>query len=376
MKIVADSNILFVEDAFKGLGEIVLYKTRIEDKSVLKYADVLLCRSTMKINADLLEGSGIKFVATATSGTEHFNTEYLKSKNIKYADAKGSNSNSVAEYVLAALLRLAVKNGFSLNGKSIGIIGWGCVGKKVEQKAKALGMRVLINDPPLEDEGVAGTFQSLNDVLMCDIITLHVPMIKTGKYRTLDMIDEAKFSEMKPGAILINASRGKVIKEKAMMDAIISRKISHTVIDVWYDEPNINIDLMKHVDIATPHIAGHSFDGKVLGTAMILKAFCEYYNIDKVWDYHKLLPPTEADKIGVAGDKVSEEIFDSVIRKIYDIEYDDELFRKISNEADIRKYFDSLRGNYKIRREFYNINVICESENLKDKFKLIGFKVK
>jgi erythronate-4-phosphate dehydrogenase len=376
LKIVADSNILFIEDAVSGLGELVLYKTRIEDKSILKNADALLCRSTMKINGELLENSGVKFVATATSGTEHFDTGYLEHKNIKYTDAKGSNSNSVSEYVVAALLNLAVKNKFSLKNKSIGIVGWGCVGKKVEKKAEALGLKVFVNDPPLEDMGERKIFSSLEEILKCDIVTLHIPLIKTGKYKTEELFSNEKFSVMKKGSIFINASRGKVVNEKALRDAFLSGRIAHAVLDVWQNEPGIDTSTLDCVDIATQHIAGHSFDGKALGTAMILKEFCSYFNVAKDWNYSKLLPPCEFSEIIAVEKENDEELFYDVVKKLYDIDFDDSLLREIKQQENKNKYFDSLRGNYRIRREFFNTTVFCKNESLKNKFNQLGFNVK
>lgn len=376
MKIIADSNILFVEDAFGKFGELCLYKTKIDDKDILKDADVLLCRSTMKIDRGLLEGTGIKFVATATSGTEHFDTDYLKHRNIKYADAKGSNSNSVAEYVTAALLNLAVKNSFSLKGKSIGIVGYGCVGKIVEKKAQALGLSAFVNDPPLEDAGEAGNFYPIEKILSCDIITLHVPLTFQGEYRTKNLIGHEAFKRMSKQTIFINASRGPVVDEDALCEFLKLNSPKYAVIDVWNNEPGINTGLLDYIDIATPHIAGHSLDGKALGTAMIYDEFCRHFNLNDKWDYNKLLPEPEVKEIEMDEKKSFEEAMNEIVKKVYDIQNDDLLMREIKNEASAPSHFSRMRSNYKIRREFFNTAVACKNEEYSNRIKKLGFKLK
>jgi len=375
MKIVVDSNILYAEKVFSEYGDLYFYKNKIENRDILKDADALLCRSTMKVNKELLEGTKVKFVATATSGTEHLDVKYLNEKNIKFCDAKGSNSNSVAEYVITALLELSKRYNLELVGKTIGVVGWGCVGKKVERKAKALGLNVLVNDPPLEDEKVKKDFVSLDDILKCDIITLHVPLNNEGKYKTLDLFNKEKFSKVNRGCIFINTSRGNVVNENDLLDAIKNKIISYTVLDVWQNEPDINIKTLKYITIATPHIAGHSLDGKALGTEMILDKFCSYFNFEKKNNVLKLLP--ESDIVEQEVNEVTNffEILHNIVIKIYDINRDDSNFRKIISQGNIKEYFNYLRNNYWGRREFYNTSIKTTNLELKHKFEQIGFNI-
>lgn len=374
MKIIADSNILFVEDAFRGFGDLKLYKTRIEDKNILQDADVLLCRSTMKINEELLRHSGIKFVATATSGTEHFDTEFMDRNGIKYVDAKGSNSNSVAEYIIAAILEIAVNRGIELKDKTLGIVGFGCVGKKVEKKAKAIGLNVLINDPPLEAAGEKGDFCPFSDILKCDIITLHVPLIMDGEYKTFELFNEDTFSEMKKGSIFINASRGKVVKEDALINAIREGVVSKTVLDVWYNEPGINFELLNMVDIATPHIAGHSYDGKALGTKMIKDEFCNFFGFENDRSYLNSIPYVGNSELILqrSADKI-ESIY-RIIKSVYNISDENISFRKIEQADDKKSFFERYRRDYRIRREFQNYSIVSEDNEIIDILLKLGFK--
>jgi len=376
MKIVVDSNILYAEKVFSEYGDLFFYKNKIENRDVLKDADVLLCRSTMKVNKDLLEGTNIKFVATATSGIEHLDIDFLNERKIEFCDAKGSNSNSVAEYVIAALLELSHRYNFELVGKTLGIVGWGCVGKKVEKKAKALGLNVLVNDPPLDDKKVEKDFVPLDDILKCDIITLHVPLNNEGKYKTLDLFNNDKFSKMKKGSIFINTSRGKVVNENDLVDAIKNNVISYAVLDVWQNEPDINIDILKYINISTPHIAGHSLDAKALGTEMILDKFCSYFNFQKRIDVLKLLPEPDIFEEEINGYTNLFEKLRNIIVKIYDINKDDLNFRRIISQSNIKEYFNYLRNNYWPRREFYNTSIKTTNQELKNVFEQIGFNIK
>ncbi len=374
MKIIADSNILFVEEAFKGFGDLKLYKTRIEDKNILQDADVLLCRSTMKINEGLLQGTGIKFVATATSGTEHFDAEFMDRTGIKYVDAKGSNSNSVAEYIIADILEIAVNSGIELTDKTLGIVGWGCVGKKVETKAKAIGLNVLVNDPPLEAAGEKKEFCPLPDILKCDIITLHVPLIMDGEYKTFEFFNEDTFSEMKKGAIFINASRGKVVREGALINAIREGVVSKTVLDVWYNEPGVNCELLNMVDIATPHIAGHSYDGKALGTKMIKDEFCNFFGLENDRRYLNSLPDVGNSELILQRSAHKIESIYRIIKSVYDISDENNSFRKIEQADDKKSFFERYRRDYRIRREFQNYSIVSEDTEIIDILLKLGFK--
>ena len=280
LKIIIDENIAFAKEAFNQFGEIDLLPGNKITNNRLKDADILIVRSVTKVDEVLLKGTPVKFVGTATIGTDHIDLDYLKKNNITFADAKGCNAYSVAEYVIVSLLHLAVKLNLQLKGKTIGIVGVGNIGSKVAAFADALGMEVLLNDPPLQRQGVKRSFVSLNEILEADIITFHVPLNKEGIDKTFHILDENKFSAIKGNTIIINSSRGAVIDNKALLKAIREKNLK-VVLDVWENEPNISIDLLKEVVIGTPHIAGYSWEGKVNGTILIYNALCEYLKTQK-----------------------------------------------------------------------------------------------
>ena len=374
MKIVIDSNILFAEKLFKEFGELVLYKNIISEKNILKDADALLCRSTMKVGAELLSGTKVKFVATATSGTEHIDKLYLDEANIKFADAKSSNSNSVAEYVISSILNIAIKNNLSLSGKTLGIVGWGNCGKKIETKAKAIGLNVIVNDPPLEDAGENKNFSSIGEILKCDIITIHTPLIKEGKYKTEGLFDSSKISQLKKGAIFINSARGKIVDETELINAKKKGIVSHVVIDVWKNEPEINFRLLDHIDIATPHIAGHSYDGKALGSFMILKNFCDFFKIESTIITNQILEDEQNILQVLCTGNIEQDLYKAVSH-VYNVEIDDTDLRKINFADDKISYFSSLRNNYWKRREFSNPQINCDNKTLASCFIELGFKI-
>ena len=373
MKIVIDSNILFAEKLFKDFGELVLYKNSVSDKNILKDADTLLCRSTMNVDSELLSGTKIKFVGTATSGIEHIDKLYLDKSNIKFADAKGSNSNSVSEYIISSILNIAIKNNLSLNNKTLGIVGWGNVGKKVEAKAKVIGLNVIVNDPPLEDIGENKNFSSIEEVLECDIITVHTPLIKEGKYKTENLFDSSKISRLKEGTIFINSARGIVADEIELVKAKKKGIISHIVLDVWKNEPEINFKLLDHIDIATPHIAGHSYDGKASGSFMILKSFCDFFRVETIANINQILEE-EQNQLQISCTGNIEQDLYRAISSIYNIEIDDTNLRKIIFIDDKISYFKSLRNNYWKRREFSNTKIDCDDKKLIRYFSELGFE--
>src|ERR1035437_2481819 len=246
MKIIADENIIFVEEAFSGLGDVHLYSGREITNALLKDADVLLVRSITDVNANLLEGTSIKFVGTATIGTDHIDNEYLADNGICFTDARGCNSDAVAEYVFTALLNISNEQNFTLKGKSIGVVGVGNIGSRIVRLAGALGMKVLQNDPPLKRKTGNKQFLNIKDLMGVDIITFHVPLNLQGEDRTYHLFDYDKINSLKDGAIIINASRGPVIENNSL-DKLIGEKKFTAVLDVWENEPVINMSLLQKI---------------------------------------------------------------------------------------------------------------------------------
>ncbi|MFA5292650.1 MAG: 4-phosphoerythronate dehydrogenase [Phycisphaerae bacterium] len=374
MKIIADENIPFVKECFSSAGDCLTIHGRTITREILKDVDALLVRTITKVDKDLLDETNVKFVGTATIGFEHVDLEYLASRKIGFSSAPGSNANSVAEYVVSALLNLADKYKLDISKKSIGIVGVGNVGSKVEKKAKALGMKVVLNDPPLKRKTGDEKYRPIEEILNCDIVTLHTPLTKEGIDKTFHLADEKFFAALKKGAIFLNTCRGGVHDTMALKTAITSGKTRACVLDVWEEEPNIDVELLKMVDYGTPHIAGYSYDGKVAGMVMIYEAFCMHFGIKSKFNINNFLPPSQIERIVI--NEQEENPLSAAVNMLYDIRIDDEKLRRIT-EAPAGTggaYFDGLRKNYHVRREFQNTVVSIKDEKLKTIFEGIGFK--
>jgi erythronate-4-phosphate dehydrogenase len=380
MKIIADTNIPFVKECFASMGEVVLVPGRQMTAQIVRDADALLVRSVTPVNTALIEGSRVKFVATATIGFDHVDRAYLDSHGIGFASAPGSNANSVGEYIVAAMHVIAMKKGFKLEGKSLGIVGVGNVGSRVAKKAQALGMKVVLNDPPLARQSGDAKYRRLEELFSCDFITFHVPLNKGGQDNTYHLVNEKLFASFKPGIVFINSSRGAVMETAAVKGTIRTGKLSACILDVWENEPNIDAELLSMVDIATPHIAGYSYDGKVAGMIMIYEAFCRHFGTRPVHTIEDFLPAPLVPKLDIDGRSEPEQaIVHNTVKKLYDIMADDAGTRKILSlpKEEQGKHFDKLRKDYPIRREFQNTRVVPKnaSDSLATKLRGIGFKV-
>lgn len=377
MRIVADENIPYVREAFASLGEVATVPGRGLTRGALADAEVLLVRSVTKVGPDLLAGTAVRFVATATIGTDHVDTDYLRERGIGFASAPGSNANSVAEYVVAAVLVVARRLGWRLAGRSIGVVGVGHVGSLVVERCRALGLQVLQNDPPRFDASGDPVFRPLSELFGCDIITLHVPLTRDGPYPTFHLADEALFRSLRPGVVFLNTSRGAVHETGALSAALRESRLSAAVLDVWEGEPNISTELLEQVALGTPHIAGYSFDGKVRGTEMIYEAACEFLGVEPTWQ--PALPPAPLAHVSVnAAGREDEEVLRETVLRAYPIEEDDRDLRKLCDlpGAERPGYFDSLRKNYPVRREFPNTTVQLKGNyHLENKLTGLGFRV-
>jgi len=343
-------------------------------------ADVLLVRSITPVNADLLAASKVRFVATATIGVDHVDIDYLQGRGIGFASAPGSNANSAAEYVVAGLLEVGAKRGIELAGKSIGIIGVGNVGSRVASKCAALGMEVRLNDPPLARESPDAKYVGIEELFGCDFITLHTPLTLEGRDRTYHLADERFFRSLKKGCVFVNASRGGVADSGALKSAIGAGRLGAAVLDVWEGEPEIDAELLKMVDIGTPHIAGYSLDGKIAGMIMIYEAACEYFGVEAKYGVGDFLPAPAVGELRAGAEaKPDEETIRDAVRAVYDIMGDDARLRALPDVSreEAGAFFDNLRKEYPVRREFGNTRVILEgaSESVGCKFAGIGFEI-
>ena len=377
MKIVADGNIPFVKECFSSIGKVEIVTGREIKPGVVADADVLLVRSVTPVGLELLAGSKVRFVGTATIGFEHVDVDFLKCHHIGFASAPGSNANSVAEYILAALLEAGEKYKIRLEGKSIGIIGMGNVGSRVAVKAAALGMKTLLNDPPLQRETGDTKYLPIEELFGCDFVTVHTPLTFEGVDKTFHLADERFFGSLKKGCVFLNTARGGVVDTNALKAAMKKGIVKSAMLDVWENEPNIDTELLEMADIGTPHIAGYSFDGKVGGMIMIYKAVCEYFEIEPRFDVASFLPEPAVSELEInAGRKDEEEVTREAVRKIYDIRDDDKRMREILRlpEKERGEMFDRLRKEYPVRREFQNTQIkIADSKKIAEKLRGIGF---
>ncbi|GMR25440.1 MAG: 4-phosphoerythronate dehydrogenase PdxB [Ignavibacteria bacterium] len=376
MKLVVDENIAFAEEAFSQFGDVLLISGRQITKDILFNADALIIRSITNVDESLLQNTNIKFVGTATIGTDHIDTDYLNEHDIAFADAKGCNADSVAEYVFTALLKITVDNKLTLKNKSIGIIGVGNVGSRVAKYAEALGLKVYKNDPPKQRAGEGSNYVSLEEALQADIITLHVPLNKTGIDKTFYLLDEKKLNEIKNNTIIINSSRGAVIDNIALLN-LVDKKHFKVILDVWEGEPLINTELLQKVFIGSAHVAGYSLEGKVNGTKMIYDALCRFANQPNDWE--PKLPAVKNNIIDVPSAKNFEEKLHFIFKHIYDVETDDSKMRAmVEMEENLRTtHFDKLRKKYRFRREFNSYSIIIKREDkiLGEILRKLRFKV-
>ena len=352
MNITADENIPYVQEAFQTLGNVHTSNGRNLKQQDLLQTDILLVRSVTKVNKALLHNTPVKFVASATAGFNHIDLDYLASQNIGFSRAPGSNAISAAEYVFAGICLWSLKEKRALQGLTIGIIGCGNVGSRVKQLCEAANLQCVINDPPLEQTQKTNyTFSSIEEALACDIVTLHTPLSQTGEYPTYRLLNKHAINSLKPKTLFINASRGEVVEEPALLARMNKKNDLILILDVWENEPKIDTAMLKHTLIGTPHIAGYSIDGKIRGTEMIYQAVCEYLGKKPQWSASEVdFGGNTKPHIDVSSIKKPQK----QILKAYDINSDNDDLKKIltDNSLNDGKYFDSLRKNYRPRREF------------------------
>lgn len=372
MNIYIDENIPYAKEFFSQFGTLHFFSGRDVTAQTLHDADVLLVRSITKVNKQLLQlNKNLKFVGTATIGTDHIDQDYLKSRNITFSSAPGCNKISVAEYVLSALLALVIQYKFDLQKKSVAIVGAGNTGSAVYKCLTALGVNCLLYDPPLEKHGDTRSFCSFSDVLKADIISLHVPKIVAGDNPTWHLFDEGALRKLTSNQILINASRGEIIDNQALLSLCKINKAPILVLDVWENEPNIEQALLPFVSIATPHIAGYSLDGKVRGTEMLYQALCKLLSLPAQRSLSSLIPSANNHIVSIMK-PLTISSFNGLLQGVYDVRRDDFLFRQIVADAG---GFDKMRKNYVERRELSSVNVKLLAINKEKQLTDLGFNI-
>ncbi|MCP4045010.1 MAG: 4-phosphoerythronate dehydrogenase PdxB [Gammaproteobacteria bacterium] len=373
MKIIIDNKIPYIKGALEPHAEVVYLPGNLTTAEVVKDADALITRTRTICNRAALEGSNVKYIATATIGFDHIDTHYCTEAGIEWVNAPGCNAESVNQYISSALLSYAKREHMGLAGKTIGIVGVGQVGSRVAKTCEILGMNVLLNDPPRERAEGSSQFVSIEVVReQADIISFHVPLNRQGIDKTFHMADETFFQNLRKRPFIINTCRGEVFATQAVRNAREKNVLSGMVIDCWENEPDIDLDLLKLVDYGTSHIAGYSKDGKANGTRNSVRAISKFFGlgIDE-WEPGGVDAPDDPI-IKLDGNNQTEQaVLADAILSTYLIESDDEALRSYPH------LFEQLRGDYPVRREFnfYTIRTQNVEVELVEKLKKLGFNL-
>jgi len=378
MKIIADENMPNAKKLFSHLGEVILVNGRYLNSEQIQDADVLLVRSVTKVTRSLLEGSKVKFVGSATIGVDHVDLNYLAENNIAFSSAPGCNAEAVADYVFSGLSHLHMTKGIPWLNQKIGIIGYGNVGQRVYERFHALGCEVCVYDPFKSSSHSDTNFATLNDILLCDVISLHAPLTEEGLYPTKNMIGEQELNQLKPNVTVISAGRGGIINEDALIQYCLQPKTKiNLILDVWNEEPNINQTLVSLADIATPHIAGYSKQGREKGSLMIYQALCRYLMVEEASAEAKSsISSGWLESLDVKlKTSCKEEMLARSVQAIYDVARDDVRLRFKYRENKESNVFDWLRKNY-VERDEFNTCLIGNNSDALELLSGIGFRNK
>ncbi len=370
MRILVDENMPYSRQLFQQRGDVQLVSGRAIPHELLSRADALMVRSITQVDAQLLQGTPIRFVGTATAGTDHVDKAWLNQQGIRFVAAPGCNAIAVVEYVLSALLLMAERDGFQLQDKTVGIVGLGHVGSNLQSRLNAMGVCTLSCDPPRLERGDAGEFWPLDKLVReADILTFHTPLNKTGAHTSLHLVDAQLLAALPDNRILINSSRGAVVDNRALLQALEKGKKLRVVLDVWEPEPELLLPLLDRVDIGTPHIAGYSLEGKARGTVAVFEAFSQYMGQEQQVALSTLLPPAEFSYLRFKG-PLDESKFKRLINLVYDVRSDDASLRRVAATAG---EFDRLRRYYQQRREWSSLCVQADDEPSAGLWQKLGF---
>jgi erythronate-4-phosphate dehydrogenase len=374
MKIVCDNKIPFLRGVLEPYADVVYLPGKETTADDLRDADAVITRTRTKCNSTLLEGSRVKVVATATIGFDHIDTSWCESHGIIWKNAPGCNSHSVKQYISSVLCTLAKRFGLELRKMTLGVVGVGNVGSKVADVGRALGMKVLLNDPPRQRAEGPDAFVSLDRLIAeSDIISLHVPLNMEGEDATWHLFDGGRISSLRPSQILINSSRGPVVDNDALKAALKSGGLRAAVLDVWEKEPDIDRELLGLLAVATPHIAGYSADGKAAGTAASVRTVAQVLGLPLTqWAPSDVPAPQQALDFSVDASSRDElDVISEAVFHAYDVMDDDAALRAAPQS------FEKLRGDYQIRREpsAFTLRLHGGSPGLCSSLRLLGFNV-
>ena len=365
MRILADENIPLLDEFFAASASITRLPGRAICAADVHAADVLLVRSVTPVNRALLAGSAVRFVGTCTIGTDHLDLDYFAEAGIQWASAPGCNARGVVDYILGSLLALAERTGAELSQRTYGVVGAGEVGGRLVKAMRALGWQVLVCDPP-RAAAEGGDYYSLEQLLeRCDVISLHTPLTLDGPLATRHLLATEQLQALAKGAWLLNASRGAVLDNAALYQVLLQRPDLQVVMDVWEGEPLVDVPLAGLCQIATPHIAGYSLDGKLRGTAQIYQAYCAWRQQAATVHLVDLLPAPWLATVELEPQCSPEWALATLCRAVYDPRRDDADFRRsLRGDAPARRTaFDALRKHYPYRRETDGLQVRVQQPN-------------
>jgi len=378
VKIVADQNIPCVAEAFADLGEVQLMPGREMKARDLRDCQCLISRTVTRIDAALLEDSAVEFVGTATIGMDHIDLDYLQRAGIGYSNAAGCNAEAAAEYVLSGLFEMSRQRDFDPLQLKAGIIGFGNVGSRLFAKLDTLGIDCLLCDPPLAASGESQqNFTNLDTILReCNFISLHVPLTRAGEHPTFHLLDAERLRTLADGCVLINAARGEVVDNRALLDLLGERGDLRIFLDTWENEPLVSRELLQRVDLATPHIAGYSVEGRLRGTQMVLDAACAHFKRASSWHMSRQLPPTRTIDCDAPASSVG--FWQDLFRRHCDIRRDHDAFvggHDLDDDA-FAVHFDGLRRVYPDRLEYPRFSLGIDTDTqLTDQLARLGFQL-
>jgi len=373
MKIVIDDKIPYIRGVLEPFAEVLYLPGNQTTAEVVRDADALITRTRTPCSRELLEGSRVRLIATATIGFDHIDVHYCRRAGIAWINAPGCNAESVNQYLASALFSYARRRNSQLRGRTIGIVGVGQVGSRIARTSEILGLNVLLNDPPRERAEGSAEFVSLREISRCaDIISFHVPLNLEGPDRTWHMVDADFVAGLEQRPLLVNTCRGEVFDTGALHDALAADRLDGLILDCWEHEPGIDVGLLDRADFGTPHIAGYSRDGKARGTQVSVRAVSRFFELGiDDWEPAGVEVP-ESPLIELDGSGQTEEsILAAAVLATYEIEEDDAALRRNPDR------FEQLRGDYPVRREFdsYSIRASNVGADPLGKLRRMGFKI-
>ena len=350
INLVADDTILLLDELFGDLAKITRVNGRSINSEQVANADALVLRSTAKVTPALLKGSKVQFVGTCTIGTDHLATDYMDANSIVWRNAPGCNAAGVADYVIACLNHAWQTLGIDPSQQTIGIVGAGNVGGQLAQRLQKAGFNLLQCDPPKADGGHQG-YVELDELLArCKIVCLHTPLTKTGAHATDNLLHEQRIKNLAKGTVLISAGRGEVVDQQALLERQKTHQDLHLFMDVWHQEPNIDKSLFDYCHCVTPHIAGHSLEGKVRGTYMIYEDFCKHFGLPSKHNLDDLIPKPDLSMLQLNPTAEAKQVLALACGNVYPLMQDNARMREDND-------FDWLRKNYPVRREFSSLKL-------------------